>query len=239
MGVLFKTSVFGGFRKQEVIEYIEKLKSNSAEEVKQLEGERDAARRLEQQADEKAVLTEDRLAALQQELDQLREHNQSLRLEADEAAREAERARAQAEQLKREYSELKEYIADIELSAYKRAREVQEEAARQADEVTKSIETAGAAMGPAAEEAREKGVLAEEAFSGFKTQIATITEELDELVEAMHAIEQRSRQNARRPAETPLKRPWTTSDSQLQPSGARLHSVQEILDRVKNTGEKM
>ena len=232
MGVLFKTSVFGGFRKQEVIEYIEKLKSNSAEEVKQLEGERDAARRLEQQADEKAVLTEDRL-------DQLREHNQSLRLAADEAAREAERARAQAEQLKREYSELKEYIADIELSAYKRAREVQEEAARQADEVTKSIETAGAAMGPAAEEAREKVVLAEEAFSGFKTQIATITEELDELVEAMHAIEQRSRQNARRPAETPLKRPWTTSDSQLQPSGARLHSVQEILDRVKNTGEKM
>ncbi len=114
MGVLFKTSVFGGFRKQEVIEYIEKLKSNSAEEVKQLEGERDAARRLEQQADEKAVLTEDRLAALQQELDQLREHNQSLRLAADEAAREAERARAQAEQLKREYSELKEYIADIE-----------------------------------------------------------------------------------------------------------------------------
>ena len=68
MGVLFKTSVFGGFRKQEVIEYIEKLKSNSAEDVKQLEGERDAARRLEQQADEKAVLTEDRLAALQQEL---------------------------------------------------------------------------------------------------------------------------------------------------------------------------
>ena len=185
------------------------------------------------------VLTEDRLAALQQELDQLREHNQSLRLAADEAAREAERARAQAEQLKREYSELKEYIADIELSAYKRAREVQEEAARQADEVTKSIETAGAAMGPAAEEAREKVVLAEEAFSGFKTQIATITEELDELVEAMHAIEQRSRQNARRPAETPLKRPWTTSDSQLQPSGARLYSVQEILDRVKNTGEKM
>ena len=39
MGVLFKTALVGGFQKEEVIEYIEKLKNDWAEEERRLQEE--------------------------------------------------------------------------------------------------------------------------------------------------------------------------------------------------------
>ncbi len=50
----------------------------------------------------------------------------------------------------------------------------------------------------------------------------------------MNAIEERSRQVARPPVLPPQMR-----DSQPEAGGPRLRSIQEILDRVKNIGEKM
>ena len=123
---------------------------------------------------------------------------------------------------------------------------MQEEASRHAQEVTQTIKDAGAVMTPVAEEAREKVVMAEEAFSGFKTRIASITGEIDELVRTMNEIEQRSRHTLSAPPPAMPKAPVQTrsaaakkSDSQSQPAGTRLRSIQEILDRVKNIGEKM
>ena len=123
---------------------------------------------------------------------------------------------------------------------------MQEEASRHAQEVTQTIKDAGAVMTPVAEEAREKVVMAEEAFSGFKARIASITGEIDELVRAMNEIEQRSRHTLSAPPPEEPKAPIQArsaapkkSDSQPQPAGTRLRSIQEILDRVKNIGEKM
>lgn len=234
MGMLFKTSVFGGFRKKEVIEYIEKLKSDCARETQDLRDDLARLERDEKDATQLAEGKDQRISQLEVELQEARQQQQALQDAAEAAQSDAAAARQQAETVKREYSELKEYIADIEVSAYKRAREVQEEAARHAQEVTKTIQTAGAVMSPVAEEAREKVELAEEAFTGFKSRIDTITVEIDELVKAMNAIEERSRHVAERPVRAPV-----ISDSQPAAGGPRLRSIQEILDRVKNIGEKM
>lgn len=234
MGMLFKTSVFGGFRKREVIEYIEKLKSDCARETQDLRDDLARLEREEKNADQRILEKEERITQLEEELEQARQQQEALQQAAEAAQSDAAAARVQAETVQKEYSELKEYIADIELSAYKRAREVQEEAARHAQEVTKTIQTAGAVMSPVAEEAREKAELAEEAFTGFKSRIDSITQEIDELVKAMNAIEERSRQVARPPVLPPQMR-----DSQPEAGGPRLRSIQEILDRVKNIGEKM
>ena len=246
MGVLFKTAVVGGFQKEEVIEYSEKLKNDWAEEERRLQEElrqiREEEKRTYGQLEEK----KDENQRLEEELARAREQISTLEEEKDQACQQAEQARQRAETLRREYGELKEYIADIEISAYKRAREVQEEASRHAQEVTQTIKDAGAVMTPVAEEAREKVVMAEEAFSGFKTRIASITGEIDELVRAMNEIEQRSRHTLSAPPPAMPKAPVQTrsaaakkSDSQSQPAGTRLRSIQGILDRVKNIGEKM
>lgn len=246
MGVLFKTALVGGFQKEEVIEYIEKLKNDWAEEERRLQEELRQTREEEKRAWQQQEEKKEENLRLEEELSQAREQIRTLEEEKEQACRQAEQARQRAETLRREYGELKEYIADIEISAYKRAREVQEEASRHAQEVTQTIKDAGAVMTPVAEEAREKVVMAEEAFSGFKARIASITGEIDELVRAMNEIEQRSRHTLSAPPPEEPKAPIQArpaapkkSDSQPQPAGTRLRSIQEILDRVKNIGEKM
>ncbi len=147
----------------------------------------------------------------------------------EEALAQAEEAGQRALAIRREYGQLKEYIADIEISAYKRAREVQDEAARQAREAILAIQNAGAAISPAAEQAREKVEQAEEAFSGFKERVAAIAGEIDRLAKAMNDMEESGL----------APQPLGKRDSQPQSPQDRLRSIQEILDRVKNIGEKM
>ena len=50
MGMLFKRSVFGGFRQKEVIEYIEKLKNDSDQQRCQLEEQLNQAQRAQEEA---------------------------------------------------------------------------------------------------------------------------------------------------------------------------------------------
>lgn len=229
MGVLFKTAWFGGFQKKEVIEYIEKLKIDCAREAQLLQEELVGWQREQELQTQSQQDLAQRLGQAQAELAQLQEHQQTLQHRADAALSEAQQARTQLESMRSQYSELKEYIADIELSAYKRAREVREEANRHAQEIAETIQCAGAAMSPVAEEAREKVELAEEAFGGFKTRISAITQEIDQLVQTMNQMEARS---------NPVKRD-PPRDSQPPAASPGLRSIQEILERVKSIGEKM
>lgn len=233
MGKLFKTSIFGGFRKKEVIEYLEKQTDDHRRELDLLNEnvnryQKDGAN-FQQELDERDA----KIDGLQQELRALHEAAEEQRRQAEQAIQQAEASTAEAEKIAREYRDLKEYIADIELSAYKRAKEVQEEAARHAREVTKTIQTAGENMSPVAVEAREKVQLAEEAFGGFKERIASITNEIDELVKTIHDIEEKNLQSEKKMEPIPVEPPKNN------PQGERLRSIQEILDRVKNIGEKM
>lgn len=234
MGMLFKRSVFGGFRQREVIEYIEKLRRDGELERRQLEQQLNQARQAEEEACQRQRAAETQAARLEQQLEQAREQIQTLEQQTNQALEQAEEAGRRALAVRREYGQLKEYIADIEISAYKRAREVQQEAARQARQAIQTIQDAGAVISPAADQARQQMAQAEQAFSGFKERIAAIAGEIDQLARAISDMEEQN----------PLKGQLLPEDWDSQPQSPgdpkdRLRSIQEILDKVKIIGEKM
>lgn len=140
----FKSTLFGGFRRKDVIDYIEKSASESSERISALEK---SGGRLSQEnatlRDDLASVTDarDRLsdaladnlgkqeslsAALNEAkdaLETLRAHVAALTAERDALRAEVEKLRPQAE----EYSAVKSNIADIELSARRRADELEAE----------------------------------------------------------------------------------------------------------------
>ena len=98
----FKGSLFGGFNREDVIDYIKKTSAESTARIESLEGDIDKL--CAQGADLRAQLLLLREA--------LRAENASLRAEND-------KLRPMAEQ----YSTIKEHLAGIELDAHQRAEE--------------------------------------------------------------------------------------------------------------------
>lgn len=134
MSANFKTCMFGGFDREDVIAYIEKTAKESRERIDALEAENESfrlesqrmdssLRALQIQAEEYSQTAEERdtlrlqLAEIQAQVNSLRGENASLRQE-NEALREAAA----------EAAHLKEHIADIEISAHRRTEEFRAEA---------------------------------------------------------------------------------------------------------------
>ena len=134
MSTNFKTCVFGGFDREDVISYIEKSAKESQERIEALESENaklkedneriESALRtlhtqtkqhqreeMEQEALQKQLMdAQDRVAELTAHNEALRQENEALYAAADE------------------YAHLKEHIADIEISAHRRTEEFRKEA---------------------------------------------------------------------------------------------------------------
>ena len=134
MSTNFKTCVFGGFDREDVISYIEKSAKESQERIEALESENaklkedneriESALRtlhtqtkqhqreeMEQEALQKQLMdAQDRVAELTVHNEALRQENEALHAAADE------------------YAQLKEHIADIEISAHRRTEEFRKEA---------------------------------------------------------------------------------------------------------------
>ena len=134
----FKGSLFGGFNREDVIDYIKKTSAESTARIESLEGDIDKLCAQEQElrtlddciksaykwidkrdaAAERDTLraaldtANDELTALRAEAEALRAENASLRAEND-------KLRPMAEQ----YSTIKEHLAGIELDAHQRAEE--------------------------------------------------------------------------------------------------------------------
>lgn len=130
----FKSCVFGGFDRGDVIGYIEKSAKESQERIEALEIENaqltESNERIEsalrtlhtqvtqykqEEADrascqQQLAATQERIAILQAENERLRQENDTLRSTAEE------------------YARLKEHIADIEISAHRRTEEFRAEA---------------------------------------------------------------------------------------------------------------
>ncbi len=130
----FKSSVFGGFNRQDVIEYIEKSAKESQEILDALE-------------QEKKTLIEERDAAREENLglkeqnDALTEENHRLQVELEEQCAQAQRCQELekqlqqlservnvAEPLAQEYLQAKEHIASYEIEAGKRAAAMENQA---------------------------------------------------------------------------------------------------------------
>ena len=78
MGVLFKTALVGGFQKEEVIEYIEKLKNDWAEEERRLQEELRQTREEEKRAWQQQEEKKEENRRLEEELSQAREQIRTL-----------------------------------------------------------------------------------------------------------------------------------------------------------------
>ena len=143
----FKGSLFGGFNREDVIDYIKKTSAESTARIESLEGDIDKLCAQEQElrtqvstlrgendrltqehsdaAAERDTLraaldtANDELTALRAEAEALRAENASLRAENASLRAENDKLRPMAEQ----YSTIKEHLAGIELDAHQRAEE--------------------------------------------------------------------------------------------------------------------
>ena len=122
MNTNFKTALFGGFDREDVVKFIEKTAAENREQLETLEAELNALRA---QRDEAAAENE-ALRGLTEEDACLREENARLREQLAQAQASAEALRQEAEALRgpaAEYQSLKEHVADIEISAHRRTEE--------------------------------------------------------------------------------------------------------------------
>lgn len=122
MDASFKTCLFGGFDREDVVKFIEKTAAENQKQLETLETELNALRA---QRDEAAAENE-ALRGLTEEDACLREENARLREQLARAQASAEALRQEAEALRgpaAEYQSLKEHVADIEISAHRRTEE--------------------------------------------------------------------------------------------------------------------
>ena len=129
----FKGSLFGGFNREDVIDYIKKTSAESTARIESLEGDIDKLCAQEQELrtqvstlrGENDRLTQERdtlraaLDAANDELTALRAEAEALRAENASLRAENDKLRPMAEQ----YSTIKEHLAGIELDAHQRAEE--------------------------------------------------------------------------------------------------------------------
>lgn len=100
--VLFGTSVFGGFNRKDVIEYIDKLQRSAMDKDDETDSE--SARNL-RTAQVRVQTLSDEVAVLQAENKSLRDEVKMLRDAAEDPVREIEKMQAEIERLQKELDE--------------------------------------------------------------------------------------------------------------------------------------
>ena len=125
MDMIFKTTMFGGFDKQDVMSYIERTVQEYESRLGALEKEREAL-----QGDLSAAL--DRVEAAEEARRQLEEQGQAL----------AERLRG----VEREYQSLRSHMVDVELDARQRAGAIEQEAKHRSETLLTEAEERCQAM---------------------------------------------------------------------------------------------
>lgn len=153
----FRTATFGGFQKQDVLNYIETANQEHKEKLESAQRERDeAVQALSGLKEEAAAAREEVQAGLQEqtrlseEVAKLREELEQVRAELvhkdealDEAHRELEQVReklARAEPAAQAYEKVKDRTAGMELEAHCRAQAVQAEAEERVKKVRIEVE---------------------------------------------------------------------------------------------------
>lgn len=155
----FRSALFGGFQREDVLQYIEKMDSSYAEQTAQLKGQAEDARNAlselraqnREYADKNKELLQ-KIETMAKDMDSFRaqmdeiernfaqqeaEHNAQeesmLSLLADNEALQQENERLQKKC--GEYDAAKEKIAEMELSAYRRAKKIEQDAREEAKKV--------------------------------------------------------------------------------------------------------
>lgn len=129
----FKGSLFGGFNREDVIDYIKKTSAESTARIESLEGDIDKLCAQEQELRTQVSTLRGENDRLTQEHNDAAAERDTLRTALDTANGELTALRAEAEALRAEndklrpmaeqYSTIKEHLAGIELDAHQRAEE--------------------------------------------------------------------------------------------------------------------
>lgn len=122
MSTTFKTCLFGGFDREDVISYIEKTAKENQERIRELTENGENLQR-----DNDAMRLElDALRERAENADSIAEKYEALRARVDEIVQRAETMEAENRELRAkaaEYQSLKDHIAEIEISAHRRTQE--------------------------------------------------------------------------------------------------------------------
>lgn len=122
MDASFKTCMFGGFDRQDVVTFIEKTAEEHRTALEVLQAENDTLRR---ERDD-AVAENDTLRLLAEEDARLRDDNTHLEQQVQDLQQQLTAVQAENDALRGpagEYQSLKEHVADIEISAHRRTEE--------------------------------------------------------------------------------------------------------------------
>lgn len=135
MNTNFKTALFGGFDREDVVNFIQQLSQESQQRISTLEAENQEL--WERNHSLETELTTLRRLVLESSsaadtCRQLRQQLEELQAQYEQLSREADTLRSQAG----EYQSLKDHIADIEISAHRRTEEFRADAIRQLRQLT-------------------------------------------------------------------------------------------------------
>ena len=153
----FRSAMFGGFNRQDVLTYLETTAQEAAKQQEELRQQLDAARETADRQNVELTERQERLNRLGQESEGLRAQLEqanialsSCRTECSQKTEELETARREISELKARvaalepdaaaYAAVKERTAGVELEAHRRAQAIQEEAEGQARQLRRQME---------------------------------------------------------------------------------------------------
>ncbi|MGE4277744.1 MAG: hypothetical protein AB7E30_11305 [Lawsonibacter sp.] len=153
----FRSSMFGGFNRQDVLAYLENASKEAAQRQQELQQNLDEARNTMSRQDADLAEQQEQLNRFRQENEELRAQLEqtnialsSSRTECSQRAGELEQARREAEEYRAKiaalepdasaYAAIKERTAGVELEAHRRAQTVQEQAEQQARQLHRQME---------------------------------------------------------------------------------------------------
>ncbi|MGI5963728.1 MAG: hypothetical protein ACOX7N_08450 [Lawsonibacter sp.] len=153
----FRSVMFGGFNRQDVLNYLENTAKQTAQQQQVLEEQLNRAQEITAKQDAELSEQQEQIERLRQEnaqlqakLDQLHVDLSSSRTQCSQGANDLEQTRREVEALKTRVAELepsalaynaiKERTAGVELEAHQRAQAVQEKAEEQAKQLRRQME---------------------------------------------------------------------------------------------------
>ena len=160
----FRTAVFGGFQREDVLNYLAEQARQSQQQREELERRLDEQKREAESAVRQAEALSGQLEQQRAECGQLREEREALTGQLEQANRDLSASRTQCSQAGREleelrkerdelqarldaltpgaqaYEQLKDRTAGVELEAHRRAQAIQEQAREEADRLHRQVE---------------------------------------------------------------------------------------------------
>ena len=181
MEMTFRNATFGGFNRQDVMDYIAATARETEEKISALESELDALRAAAAERDAALETSQ----ALKKQCDELEGALASATEERDRFKASAEEKAALETQLgelkdqAEEYCELKQHIAGIELDAHKRGDQVIGEAEKKAAQIIQEAEDYAASIRTkTGEELAELSARYQELLNTFEVDSGHVTGEL-------------------------------------------------------------